>query len=63
MCKSSVLPSPVVHPLSNVVNPFEGILLANKEVKVVIEGDELVPPSSNMSSITILVESTLADSL
>ena len=41
------LPSPD-GPLSKVV-PSEGILLANKEVKEVLEGDGMVPPNGNTS--------------
>ena len=45
MCKSLQSPD---GPLSKVV-PSEGILLANKEVKEVLEGDGMVPPNGNTS--------------
>ena len=47
------LPSPD-GPLSKVV-PSEGILLANKEVKEVLEGDGMVQPNGKRAE-TILVD-------
>ena len=50
MRKSSVLPVPSPDgPLSKVV-PSEGILLANKEVKEVLEEDGMVPPNCSNTS-------------
>ena len=43
--KSSVLPSP--DGLLSKVVPSEGMLLANKEVKEVLQGDGMVQPSGN----------------